>query len=225
MPFDPNLINKKYYDPKTREFYIIIGYDKDVDRYVGRVTTNWLFNYYSGIASTKIESMIFSIEQFDKYLDKFYDTNKVLIKAYRKSEKSTIVKKSIIAIIECNEMINTLKSDIKFHHQAIQATQNNNRISELNDKIKINQREIQKAQKGIRRKCKVLHRFMTQDEINELLDIFKNDHTCHFSILTSTAYKYHSLIKDRDKVVEFLSNETDNKTPQIINNENINEKY
>lgn len=185
MPFDPNLINKKYYNPETREFYVIVGYDKDVDIYVSREIHNWI-NYYSGIMNSEIKSLIFSIEQFDKYLDKYYNDNKVLIEAYRKSEKSRIVRKSITAIIECNKMINTLKIDF-------------------------NQREIQKAQKGIRRKCKILHRMMTQDEINELLDILKNNHICYISTLGSAAYKYYNLLKDRDKVAEFLLEETDNK--------------
>ena len=201
MAFDPNLINKKYYNPIRNHFYVIVGYDKDVDRYISRVIHDWL-NYYSGIPNTEIKSFIFSIKQFDKYLDKYYNDNKVLIEAYRKSEKSRIVRKSITAIIECNKMINTLKS-----------------------KININQREIQKAQKGIRRKCKVLHRMMTQDEINELLDVLKNDHICYISVLGSAASKYCSLVKARDKAAEeFLLEETDDKTLQIINKESTNEK-
>lgn len=201
MSFDPNLINKKYYNLKTRNFYIIIGYDKDVDRYISRVIHDWL-NYYSGIVNTEIESFIFSIEQFDKYLDKYYNDNKVLIEAYRKSEKSRIVRKSITAIIECNKMINTLKGEIN-----------------------VDQREIQKTQKGIRRKCKVLHRMMTQNEINELLDVLKNDHICYISALGSAASKYNNLLKARDKAAEeFLLEKTGNKIPQIINKENTNEK-
>ena len=108
MAFDPNLINKKYYNPKTRQFYVIVGYDKDIDVYVGKEIHDWI-NYYSGIMNSEIKSLIFSIEQFDKYLDKYYNDNKVLIEAYRKSEKSRIVRKSITAIIECNKMINSLK--------------------------------------------------------------------------------------------------------------------
>ena len=201
MPFDPNLINKKYYDPKTDHFYIIVGYDKDVDRYVSRVIHDWL-NYYSGITSTETKSLIFSIEQFDKYLGKYYNDNKVLIEAYRKSEKSRMVRKSITAIVECIKMINTLKG-----------------------RINIDQREIQKTQKGIKRKCKVLHRRMTQDEINELLDTLKNDHICYISVLGSAASKYNNLLKARDKAAEeFLLEKTDNKIPQIINKENTNEK-
>lgn len=200
MPFDPNLINKKYYNPIRDYFYVIVGYDKDVDRYISRVI-HWL-NYYSGIPSTEIKSLIFSIEQFDKYLDKYYNDNKVLIEAYRKSEKSRMVRKSITAIIECNKMINTLKGEIN-----------------------VDQREIQKTQKGIRRKCKVLHRMMTQDEINELLDVLKNDHICYIGVLGSVASKYNSLLKARDKATEeFLLEETDDKTLQIINKKNTNEK-
>lgn len=196
MAFDPNLINKKYYNPKTKLFYIIIGYDKDIDVYVGREIHDWI-NYYSGIMNSEIKSLIFSIEQFDKYLDKYYNDNKVLIEAYRKSEKSRIIRKSITAIIECNKMINILK-------------------------IKNNQKEIQKAQKGIRRKCKVLHRMMTQDEINELLDVLKNNHIRYISALESAAYKYYDLLKDRDDIVDKLPNNS--KTLQIINKENTNEK-
>lgn len=197
MAFDPNLINKKYYNPKTRQFYVIVGYDKDIDVYVGKEIHDWI-NYYSGIMNSEIKSLIFSIEQFDKYLDKYYNDNKVLIEAYRKSEKSRIVRKSITAIIECNKMINSLKI---FNN---------------------NQREIQKAQKGIRRKCKVLHRMMTQDEINELLDILKNKHIFYISALESAAHKYYDLLKDRDDIVDKSPNNS--KTVQIINKENTNEK-
>ena len=87
-----------------------------------------------------------------------------------------------------------------------------NTLNTLKSKININQREIQKAQKGIRRKCKVLHRMMTQDEINELLDVLKNDHICYISVLGSAASKYYNLLKARDKAAEeFLLEETDNK--------------
>ena len=86
MPFDQNLINKKYYNPKTKHFYVIVGYDKDIDVYISKEIHDWI-NYYSGIMNSEIKSLIFSIEQFDKYLDKYYNDNKVLIEAYRKSEK------------------------------------------------------------------------------------------------------------------------------------------
>ena len=182
MGYNSDMIDKVYYDYRDSSINIIVGYDKAVDRYITR-KINMILGIYTSISMKELESMIFSIDDYDNYADRYYNNAKIQIDLYNNYnlENNRLLRKSIDSIISCYK---TLKTG------------------------KLTEYEYRKNEKGIRRRCKILYRYMLQYNIDILLEYFKeNYNVCNTYMMEAFAKKYIIIKNDRPKVAEYLSNE------------------
>jgi hypothetical protein len=182
MAYNSDMINKVYYDYRDSSINIIVGYDKAVDRYITR-NINMILGIYTSISMKELESMIFSIDDYDNYADRYYNNAKIQIDLYNNYnlENNRLLRKSIDSIISCYK---TLKTG------------------------KLTEYEYRKNEKGIRRRCKRLYRYMSQHTIDTLLEYFKeNYNVCNTYMMEAFAKKYDIIKNDRAIVTEYLSNE------------------